>query len=95
MIVGVVVHQINTLVHPTIPPGFRWAVHVGTAWDDMTSCLNAGWAPNAAEAAITGEGAAVCAVKVARILGHDLTIASTMLDHDPIRAGNDLIQIGH
>jgi hypothetical protein len=83
MLIGVCVHEINTDSHPTIPPGWRWAVHVGDVWSDVGSCLNAGWEPSRQSAEMSGEAAAVCAVKVARLFT-PATCETVLLDSDPI-----------
>jgi hypothetical protein len=67
VLIGVCVHEVNTLAHPSVPPGFRWAVHVGDSWSDLKTCLNAGWEPTHAVAAMAGEAAGVCAAKVAQL----------------------------
>lgn len=87
----VVVHAINTDAHPLIPPGYRWAVHAGTDWADLGSCLNAGWCPTSQEAAIAGEAAALVGARVARLLGVLVDPGTTYLDHDPITHGNDRV----
>jgi len=95
MIIGIVVHPVNTEKHPTVPAGFRWACHIGEDWPDMSLCLNAGWAPTQSEAAIAGEAAGVCALKVARFLtpGVECTMPTTVLDTDPTEAEADTVTI--
>lgn len=85
-IIGVLVHPVDTAVHTTVPEGWRWACHLGDQWDDIDSCLNAGWAPTESEAAIAGEAAGVCAVKVTQLLspGTDVQMPTTVLEFDPI-----------
>lgn len=94
--IGVCVHAINTDAHATVPDGWRWAVHLGTDWADLGSCLNAGWEPTEVDARIAGEAAAVCAVKVARLLvpGDTVHMATAVLDADPIPGGADRITVG-
>lgn len=94
MRICVVVHPINTLAHPTVPPGWRWAVHISGSADDVRSCVNAGWAPDRNEAARLGEAVAVCGVAVARLLGAEAYIITDYLEGDPIPAGRDLIRFG-
>lgn len=91
MQIRAVAHPINTLAHPSVPPGFRWAVYVGERWEDMDTCLNAGWEATFDGAAIAAEAAAVCAAKVALLHGTEVDGRSLRLDHDPICAGNDRI----
>lgn len=95
--IGVCVHAVNTEAHASVPDGWRWAVHLGTAWGDLSSCLNAGWEPSEVAAAMVGEAAAVCAVKVARLLsgpGDTVDMSSVVLDADPIPGGADSITVG-
>lgn len=94
--VGVCVHALNTDAHATVPDGWRWAVHLGEAWADLDSCLNAGWEPSQLDARLAGEAAAVCAVKVARLLspGDEVAMSSVVLDADPIPGGADRITVG-
>ena len=94
MLLGVVVHEVNTLAHPSIPPGWRWAVHTGDNWSDVSTCLNAGWEPSQNQALLSGEAAAVVGAKIARILGETSEVRSWVIDRDPIRAGGDLITVG-
>jgi hypothetical protein len=94
VLIGVVVHPINTLAHPSVPPGFRWAVHVGHDWTDMRTCLNAHWDQTEYSARIMGEAAAVCAAKAVQLCGEPVEMATAVLDHDPVPVGGDLIKIG-
>lgn len=93
--VSVVVHPINTTAHPTVPPGWRWAVMVGdTPAHDLKFCANAAWAPNRAEAEVEGEHAAVAACKTARMFGINAAYGGVVgLDTDPTPAGGDTISI--
>lgn len=93
--ITVVVHPINTLAHPSIPPGYRWAVMVGEgALDDMDRCPNAGWCPTENEAWVEGEMVGVTAVKAMRYLGIPAEYAKLALAHDPIPPGGDRIHVG-
>lgn len=95
MLIGVVVHPINTLAHSSVPPGFRWGVYLEDRWADLGRCMNAGWEPTAGAAAMAGESAAVCAVRAAQACGRaDARMETTMLDYDPVPAGRDLITVG-
>lgn len=96
MTIGVCVHAVDTVAHPDVPDGWRWAAHLGTDWGDLGTCLNAGWQPSQVDAAIAGEAAAVCAVKVARLLSPGVEVCSVTvtLDADPIPADGDFISIG-
>lgn len=96
LLIRLVTHQVDTAVHPTVPPGWRWAVMVGdAAHDDMSRCANAGWCPTALEASLTGETVAVAAVKACRMLGLDtVRYEQVRLDYDPIPAGHDTVTIG-
>jgi len=83
----VTVHPINTEVHTTVPPGFRWAVE----WTGST--LNAGWEPSQHAALLAGEASMVCAVRAARMCGAVVGHESVILDHDPIGSGSDHISV--
>lgn len=83
----VTVHPINTDAHPTVPPGFRWAVD----WCGQT--LNAGWEPSRQSATMAGEAAMVCAVKAARLCGCTVGFDVVQLDTDPVPAGLDAVSI--
>ena len=81
-------HPIDTVTHPSYPPGWRWAVHIGSDFADIGSCLNAGWEPSESQARLAAEQAAVCAHKVAALF----TLASfetVTLSHDPVPAAAD------
>lgn len=86
-------HPISPKAHPTVPPGFRWAVYIGENWADLNTCLNAGWEPTIEQAALAAEAGAVCAAKVALLHGTEVDGRSVRLDHDPIEQGNDRIVI--
>lgn len=95
MLIAVAVHPIDVNAHPSVPSGYRWAVHVG---DDFTNldprwCLNAGWEPTVQTAAIAGEAAAVCAARVARRLGQPAEVRTFHLLTDPT-GGRDPISLG-
>lgn len=95
MLIGVVVHPINALAHPSVPPGFRWGVYLEDRWADLSRCMNAGWAPTANDAAMSGEAAAICAVRAAQACGRaDARMETTVLDYDPTAGAPDLITIG-
>jgi hypothetical protein len=87
-----VTHPIDHHRHPTVPPGWRWAVMAGTLdYEDMGRCANAGWCPTRQEAQMEGEMVAVTAVKAARMFGLALGYRSVELDHDPILADADML----
>ncbi len=84
MIVTVFVHPIDTDVHPTVPPGWRWAVHLGGNPKDATACLNAGWCPTRSEASVEGEMVGVTVAKaVGRVAGQPIYQLVPLAD-DPI-----------
>jgi hypothetical protein len=93
--VTLVVHPIDTDRHPSVPPGWRWAVQLGgTAPSDMAGCVNAGWCPTRGEASLEGEMVAVTVVKALRAFGIPAAFGALHLDSDPIPAGGDRISIG-
>lgn len=93
--ITVLVHPIDTGAHPTVPPGWRWAVMVGDGpMSEVGRCVNAGWCPNGGEAALEGEMVGAACTKALRMLGMPAGYARVDLDHDPIPAGGDAIHIG-
>jgi len=94
-LITLVIHPIDTEKHPTVPPGWRWAVMVGDGpYDDMNRCAEARYNPTEAEADLEGEMVAVAVVKALRIAGLPAGCRTEHLDHDPIPAGGDHISIG-
>jgi hypothetical protein len=88
----VVVHPISTLAHPSVPPGWRWAVMVSPhQFDDMRRCANAGWCPDRTAALLEGEQAGVTAVRAFRLVGVESTWSTIELPADPIPPGGDQI----
>jgi hypothetical protein len=89
-----VVHPINTTAHPTVPPGFRWAVMLGPCSPaDMSRCVNGGWCPTRDEATAEGDQNGASVTRGLRIAGHDVRygegVQVMQLDYDPIQSGND------
>jgi hypothetical protein len=99
-LITLIVHPINTDAHPTVPPGWRWAVMVGEGpsgrarLDDMRRCAEARWCPTQSEAALEGEMVAVAVAKALRMCGVPVAGEARPLDFDPIPAGADTISIG-
>lgn len=95
MILKTVVHPIDTAAHPTVPPGFRWAVMVGDVDPaDTARCANAGWCPTVGEAQAEGDQNAATAARVMQLLGGDVHYAGVVrLASDPIPAGADRLNI--
>jgi hypothetical protein len=88
--VTVVVHPVDTEIHSTVPPGWRWAVMIGGAPpSDIDYCANAGWAPTEQLAKFEGEVAGATAARACRIFGIPAAYRVLSIDHDPIVAGND------
>lgn len=94
MLIGVVVHPVDVAAHPTVPLGYRWAVHIGSDWSDLRTCLNAGWQPDQHGAALAGEAAAVCAVKALRFCGKPAGTETSYLQIDPTGGLPELILSG-
>ncbi len=93
-LVTVFIHEFDTEMHPTVPPGWRWAVHIGSGVPgDVTYCANAGWVPSEKEAMAEGEQAASTASATAKILGTETTLRVIRLDHDPILPGADRVTV--
>lgn len=88
--VTVVVHPVDTAVHPTYPEGWRWAVMVGGAGPtDLNYCAAAGHCPTETEAAFYGEQCGSTAVKALRMLGVPARYGYLRLGYDPIPAEAD------
>lgn len=88
------VHPVDTAVHTTVPPGWRWAVHAGGGRPgDVSRCANAGWTPTRQAALSEGEQNAATAVKVARAFGVPAAYRLLDLDYDPIPAGADGVTV--
>ena len=101
MFLFAVAHPVDVVAHPSIPAGWRWAVYDDdTDWSSMSACLGAGWAPEQGAAAwIADQAAAIAASAVAISVGGERspnrpTVRSVVLDHDPIRVGNDFVRVG-
>lgn len=91
--VTLLVHPVDTEAHPTVPPGFRWAVMLGDGRDDdMSRCAEARWCPTEYEASFEGEMVAVAVAKALRAYGIPVEMQKTRLDHDPIPAGADRLR---
>lgn len=89
------VHEVDTTAHPTVPPGWRWAVHAGGGRPaDLSLCVNAGWCPTRNEALFEGERNAATAVKACRVFGVPVEYRQRDLAADPIPAGCDFINVG-
>lgn len=91
IVLKVFVHPINTEAHPTIPPGFRWAVMLGDGPpDDLAMCLNAHYAPTREVAELEGDRNLATAVRALQMLRHPARYGGVVhLDADPIPAGSD------
>ena len=89
-----VAHPVDTQAHPTIPPGWRWAVYRSDRFDDATECLGAGWAPEEGAAVFIADQAAAITVRALQLVGVESTISNHTLTIDPIAAGADMIKIG-
>lgn len=85
------VHPVDPKAHPTIPPGFRWAVMVGQgAPSDVDRCANAGWAPDARSAEMEGDQNAATAARATQLAGLDARYGGVIhLGYDPIPPGAD------
>lgn len=88
--VTVVVHPVDTTVHPTYPQGWRWAVMVGGRPPaDLDFCAGAGLCPTEPLASQDGETAGSTAVKALRMLGVPARYSYLRLGYDPIPAEAD------
>lgn len=94
--VYVVVHPVDTQAHPTLTPGFRWAVMLGPCPPaDVSRCANAGWCPNEREALDEGTQNGNSALAALRLVGLNVAAAPNVLglDYDPIPAGGDPVRV--
>ena len=94
--VSLVVHEVNTMAHPSVPPGWRWCVHYGGQdWADTRTMLNAGWSATRMEAMMTGEAVHAAVLRALSMAGvNSLAGALVGLEYDPIPAGRDLVRVG-
>lgn len=93
--VTVVVHPVDTTVHPTYPEGWRWAVMVGgVSPADLDHCANAGMCTEEREAAMVGEMCGAAATKALRMLGMPARYSFRRLGYDPIPAEADHRPLG-
>lgn len=93
-VVTVFVHAIDTTVHRSVPPGWRWAVHVGgRPAHDLAGCVNASWEPDERNACIAGEQVGAAVVKALAMCGLQPTCQVFRLAADPIPADHDRISI--
>lgn len=95
MLIVALAHPIDVTAHPTCPVGWRWAVHIGTDYADIGSCLNAGWEPSEYQARLAAEQAAVCAHKVALRFDPSAGFESVVLSHDPVPSAADDLPLLH
>lgn len=92
--VVLVVHPVDTTEHPTYPPGYRWAVMVGTTDPvALEYCVGAGHSADCQEAALVGETVQAAVSIALGLSGISSHAAAINLDHDPIpgtadQAGN-------
>lgn len=93
VLLTVVVHPIDTAAHPTVPPGYRWALMVGDGpAEQVERCANGGWAPTLSEARAEGDQNGASATRVLQMVGQPARYGGVQeLDHDPIPAGADRI----
>lgn len=92
--VALVVHEIDTSVHPAFGPGvWRWAVHVGGRPPaEVDYCVQAGGERSRGQAIDVGDQVAAAVTQALRIFGVPAGPPRLLLlDHDPIPAGGDRI----
>lgn len=94
MIFQAVSNPIDTDLHPTVPPGYRWAVSTNEDPSDVSACLGAGWAPDESSAAWIADQSATIAACAYRMAGGTASVATQALDYDPIPAEADELSIG-
>lgn len=88
------IHPVDTARHPTVPAGWRWAVHAGGGPpSDLSRCVNAGWCPDERLALAEGEQNAATAVNALRTFGVPASVHTLRLQTDPVPAGQDQVSI--
>lgn len=88
--VTVVVHPVDTAIHPSYPEGWRWAVQVGGRPPaDVEHCVQAGHCPTQAEATFYGEQCGSAVAKAMRLFGIPARYGVLALGYDPIPAEAD------
>lgn len=93
--VTVVVHPIDTEVHPTWPPGWRWQVMLGRGpLSDYGRLVGALIHSDEGEANIIGEQAGAAVTKALRMLGIPAKYGYLRLGYDPLPADADEHPIG-
>lgn len=91
--VAVFAHPIDTDLHPEIPPGWRWAIHVGdTDPSDITSCVQAGHCATRQEAMVVGESHGAAVALALRMFLPNVRYMVTTLGHDPIKPKQNMIR---
>lgn len=92
--VTLVVHPVDTCVHPSYPEGWRWAVMVDGGPTDLDACVGALMCTTEAEAALIGEQCVAAVVKALRRFGIPARHGALRLDYDPIPAEADQQPLG-
>lgn len=88
--VMVVVHPIDTTVHPTYQPGWRWGVTVGgMPVNDLDYCVGAGHATSARQASVDGETVGAAVALALQHFGIPARYVFQRMDWDPIPAEAD------
>lgn len=88
--IAVVVHPVDTTIHPAIPAGYRWAVMVGGRPPaDLAYCVQAGHDPVLEQAMVAGEMVGAACAQALRKLGTPARYAVKRLDWDPLPAAAD------
>jgi hypothetical protein len=87
--VTVVVHRINTDVHPG-QHGWRWAVMIGGAQPaDIDLCVGAGQQDDEPSASNVGEIVGAAVTQALRHFGHEARYTYMRMGYDPIPAAAD------
>jgi hypothetical protein len=88
--VVVTVHPIDTSIHPSYPPGWRWGITVGgKPINDLDYCVGAGHAPTERDAALRGEETGAAIVLAMRKFGIVAQYGFQRMTWDPIPASAD------
>lgn len=88
--VTVYISPVDVAAHPTYPPGYRWAVHVGgTPPTDLDHCAMAGWEADQGTAGTSGEMVGAAITRALRMLGIATRYSVQTFGWDPVPADAD------
>lgn len=93
-VITIFVHPVDVEIHPTYPPGYRWAVHLGVGQpSSLKRCMQAGHCGTLREAQLAGDSHAAAIYRTLYSFGIDVNLKQEILDIDPIPAEADSIPL--